>query len=910
MELSQRLLSGSSTRLTGCTANILKTRKMLFTPWLLLAPNLSNNQDTEYFDWILDQAAPRMKICEFCYNDGMCSQNFELHGVSMISSVRVIGFRATWLWLMNSRVTGKKDRWQMFGGLLVNSQAKHWALSAEGLMFRYARNLASTIGNIFLHKMDHQVDAALCLATWSPDFRLRPLVWSLLSRSCLNQQLSLWPQVTSNDWREVCGSNNFAKLCHPGACRWKSGDSYYFLRGIYVVHGLALELAAWYLAPRNYMLFCLNSSQTFVLTTRHHWLGKPAWGIKSTRATKKKDVQGSEWLTVWIRLARPTTRSFGNEETGSRNGTMPVDTAAESQELTQWYNSTWLAIGFERAGNRMASVFWTWQMLFIAHITHVWIQRSPEWLMLKTLTWCNSVTRRRQCASKQVTPGHVCAHGLARCKETHQPLTCFWKCTIRKSTFGMQQCHKFLYKTPSAILLWTFPWQLTQMMCQKFLNVMEQMILFTKWCFSMTSLMRISRQWAWPKTTTSRSTSHSLQGKEPTCSTTNMFWNIKMLYQANADAVPGISVADNTIWTMWKRNWKPDTVLPESVGRLLENYGHEAGCRAVRSASYLLELWSLRCYQVWKLWYYPRRNSDVSTVSFSRMEENSCEAQHAKKKCWTVPSSSKLLLLDRSGNTFALFHVKLSSAYEDWDGYSSWFVVQYFTAMCWQHCLANSLQTLRRCLPSPSILTLGPSNFTTMCRHWVNSIQEFVSFHSYKAIFPNCFLSSKQIFYMWMFQNFVQNTFPFPCHRLAGCLKLTLNRQMWNLWMTICHMNVNACLMMIQFVVANLQPYSNWQLMSEGLKLGTMGQFHSAFHGVGSCIVISAQQESMSKKLCSRRSVGDVAAHTHSHPKFHLLLSVPFAHWSLALWMSCMITLHNILLDHGGMSTNSLLAQV
>ena len=348
---------------------------------------------------------------------------------------------------------------------------------------------------------------------------------------------------------EPAVKNNFAKLCHPGACRWKSGDSYYFLHGISAVHGLALELAAWYPAPRNYMLSCLNSSQTFVLTTRHHWLGKPAWGIKSTRATKKKDVQGSEWLTVWIRLARPTTRSFGNEETGSRSGIMPVDTAAESQELTQWYNSTWLAIGFERTGNRMASVFWMWQMLSIAHITHVWIQQSPEWLMLKTLTWCNSVTRRRQCAYKQVTPGHVCAHGLARCKETHQPLTCFWKCTIRKSTFGMQQCHKFLYKTPSAILLWTFPWQLTQMMCQNFLNVMEQMILSTKWCFSMTSLMKLSRQWAWPKTTTSRSMSHSLQGKEPT-STTNMFWNIKMLYQANADAVPGISGADNTIWTM------------------------------------------------------------------------------------------------------------------------------------------------------------------------------------------------------------------------------------------------------------------------------------------------------------------------------------------------------------------------
>ena len=251
MELLQRLLSGSSTRLTRCTANILKTRKMLFTTWLLLAPNLSNNQNTEYFDWILDQAAPCMKICEFCYNDGMCSQNFELHGVSMISSVHVIGFRATWLWLMNSRVTGKKGRWQMFGGLLVNSQAKHWALSAEGLMFRYARNLASTIGNIFFHKMDHQVDAALCLATWSPDFRLRPLVWSLLSRSCLTQQLSLWPQVTFNDWSEVCGSNNFAKLCHPGACRWKSGDSYYFLHGISAVHGLALELAAWYPAPRH-----------------------------------------------------------------------------------------------------------------------------------------------------------------------------------------------------------------------------------------------------------------------------------------------------------------------------------------------------------------------------------------------------------------------------------------------------------------------------------------------------------------------------------------------------------------------------------------------------------------------------------------------------------------------------------
>jgi len=129
-------------------------------------------------------------------------------------------------------------------------------------------------------------------------------------------------------------------------------------------------LSGLFILPIPHMLSCLNSSQTFVLTTRHHWRGKPAWGIKSTRATKKKDVQGSEWLTVWIRLARPTTRSFGNEETGSRSGIMPVDTAAESQELAQWYNSTWLAIGFERTGNRMASVFWMWQMLSIA-ISHM-----------------------------------------------------------------------------------------------------------------------------------------------------------------------------------------------------------------------------------------------------------------------------------------------------------------------------------------------------------------------------------------------------------------------------------------------------------------------------------------------------------------------------------------------------------
>ena len=107
------------------------------------------------------------------------------------------------------------------------------------------------------------------------------------------------------------------------------------------------------------------------------------------------------------------------------------------------------------------------------------------------------------------------------------------------------------------------------------------------------------------------------------------------------------------------------------------------------------------------------------------------------------------------------------------------------------------------------------------------------------------------------------------------------------------------------------KPYSNWQLMSEGLKLETMGQFHSTTglwsptnaRGVGSCIVISAQQESMSKKLC-RRSVGDVVAFT---PK--LLLSVLCVHWSLAPWMSGMIRLHSILLDHGGMSTNSLLAK-
>ena len=157
------------------------------------------------------------------------------------------------------------------------------------------------------------------------------------------------------------------------------------------------------------------------------------------------------------------------------------------------------------------------------------------------------------------------------------------------------------------------------------------------------------------------------------------FWS----NQANVDAVPSILAADSTIWPMWKKNLKPDKVLPESLGQLLENYGHEAVCRAVLSASYLQELWSLCCYQAWNRWYCPRHNSDASTVSFSRMGGNSCGAQHAEKKCWMGPSSSRLVLLDRSGNIFALFLLKLSPAYEHWAG--------SFTAMCWQRCWQISL---------------------------------------------------------------------------------------------------------------------------------------------------------------------------------------------------------------------------
>ncbi len=37
------------------------------------------------------------------------------------------------------------------------------------------------------------------------------------------------------------------------------------------------------------------------------------------------------------------------------------------------------------------------------------------------------------------------------------------------------------------------------------------------------------------------------------------FWSI----QANVDAVPSILAADSTIWPMWKKNLKPDKVLPD-----------------------------------------------------------------------------------------------------------------------------------------------------------------------------------------------------------------------------------------------------------------------------------------------------------------------------------------------------------